>query len=159
MRRFRRISVLLLAGPLVASAFAAASPADLPAASYAYRTFLPMLARDAVAVVAPGAWGGGQVAMVVTPTGATIEFSCAHATIDEPLFLDSEHRFAVLGVYVREHGGPVREGEPPDIHPARFTGTVDGTTLSLTIVLVDDGSHVGTYTLVFGEPGRPVKCL
>lgn len=159
MRRSRRIAVLLIPVVLVAAAFAIAGPARLPAAGYAYRTSLPMLARDAPAVVSPGTWGGGQVTMQVTAGGATIEFSCAHASIDGPLFLDSAGRFAASGLYVREHGGPIREGEPSDSHPARFMGTVEGTTMSLTIVLADDGSLVGTYTLVYGEPGRPVKCL
>jgi hypothetical protein len=159
MRRSRRVSALLLPGLLVAAVLATASPARLPAAGYPYRTSLPMLARDAPAVVAPGTWGGGQVTMQVTASGATIEFSCAHATIDEPLVLDSARRFDASGVFVREHGGPIREDETPDAHPARFTGAVDGETMSLTIVLADDGSRVGTYVLVHGEPGRPVKCL
>jgi hypothetical protein len=154
-----KLGLMLVLGLLQAVLFAVGPSTAAPAAGYAYRVVVPLVARDRPNLVAPGTWGGGQVSMSVTDAGATLEFSCAHATIDESLALDSEGRFDVTGTYVREHGGPIREGEVPDAHPARFAGSVAGSTMTLTITLSEDGANIGTFVLVLGEPGHPVKCL
>ena len=42
---------------------------------------------------------------------------------------------------------------------ARYTGRVDGKTLTLTVTLADTGRVVGTFTLTRGSSGRLFKCL
>ncbi len=106
-----------------------------------------------------GPWGAMGVAMEVTESGARIEFDCAHGTIGEPLLLDSEGRFDVKGLYFREHGGPVREGEESKGQPVRFTGQVTGEDMTLTIKSPESDAAIGSYTLVRGKSGRLRKCL
>ncbi len=106
-----------------------------------------------------GPWGALGVSMEVAESGARIEFDCAHATIGEPLLLDSEGRFDVKGLYFREHGGPVREGEESKGQPVRFTGQVTGEDMTLTIKPEGSDTPIGSYNLAHGKTGRLRKCL
>src|SRR4051794_6750600 len=64
-----------------------------------------------------GVWGGDHVTMTVASGGAQFEFDCAHGSIETPIVVDRRGQFGAAGVYVREHGGPIRQGETPDAHP------------------------------------------
>ncbi|HYX41875.1 MAG TPA: hypothetical protein VE821_09275 [Pyrinomonadaceae bacterium] len=107
--------------------------------------------------VATGVWGGEHVRLQVTDDGATIEYDCAHGTLAGPLALDGQGRFSVTGTYARE-GGPVRVDAAPAGVPARYTGSVQGRTLTLTTTLTDKDQNVGTFTLTQGSEGRLWKC-
>src|SRR6476646_10548734 len=61
--------------------------------------------------LANGVWGGEHIRLEVTDRGATIEYDCAHSTIDEPIFLNSKGNFDVKGKYTPEHGGPIGREE------------------------------------------------
>jgi hypothetical protein len=80
-----------------------------------------------VTQVLSGTWGGEHVKLIVTDVTATIEFDCAHGTLDRPLALDGSGHFDVGGSFVREHGGPNRVDEDPDqqASPARYAGIVN----------------------------------
>lgn len=106
-----------------------------------------------------GAWGGDHVNLLVTATGGTLEYDCAHGTIDQPFLADSSGRFDLAGTHTREHGGPIRIGEKEDKRPARYTGTTDGRTMTLTVTLAGSNEPLGTFTLTRGQPGRILKCL
>jgi hypothetical protein len=106
-----------------------------------------------------GAWGGDHVNLLLTATGGTLEYDCAHGTIDQPFFTDSSGRFDLAGTHTREHGGPIRIGEKEDKRPARYTGTTDGRTMTLTVKLTGSNDPLGTFTLTRGQLGRIVKCL
>ena len=108
--------------------------------------------------VTAGVWGGDHISLHVTESGATVEYDCAHGTIDQPLTLDSQGRFEVKGTHTRERGGPVRRDDKPDSHPARYTGRVEGQTMTLTVALTDMQDAGDTYTLTQGEGGRIFKC-
>ncbi len=108
--------------------------------------------------VPEGNWGGAHVSLAVTAAAATVEFDCAHGKTNGPLVLDRDGRFGVAGVFMRE-GGPVRDGEPPDAHPAFYEGSTDGRTLSLTVTLTDQGQTLGPFEAVRGAPPRVLKCL
>lgn len=108
--------------------------------------------------VKTGTWGGQHIALEVTAEGARVEYDCAHGTVDEKFMADAQGRFDLRGTHVREHGGPVRRDETPDTHPARFTGQVNGDTMTLTLTETDTNETVGTFTLVFGQPPRVMKC-
>jgi len=58
------------------------------------------------------------IAPSVTERGAHVEFDCAYGDIDRPLTVDDRGNLAVDGVFVQEHGGPVREGEEGNKQPA-----------------------------------------
>jgi hypothetical protein len=109
--------------------------------------------------VPAGVWGGDHVVMTVTDAATHLEFDCAHGDIPGAITVDSRGQFDVAGVFVREHGGPIRQGEVPDSHPAKYSGSVTSTTMALTIRLSDSNETIGTFTLVRGSPGRVLKCL
>jgi hypothetical protein len=109
--------------------------------------------------VQTGAWGGEHLALTVTETGAHLEFDCASGDVTEPLTVDREGRLAVDGVYVRGHGGPTRSGEEPDRKPARYSGRIEGNTMTLAVTLTDSKENVGTFTLTHGAQPRLRRCL
>ncbi len=106
-----------------------------------------------------GPWGAVGIAMEVTESGARIELDCAHGTISEPILLDSEGRLDVKGLYFREHGGPIREGEESKGEPVHYVGQVTRDTMTLTIKSEGSDTAIGSYTLVHGKSGRIRKCL
>ena len=106
-----------------------------------------------------GSWGGEHITMEIAAGGATIEYDCANGTIDGFFVIDGSGRFDLTGVHVREQGGPVQDGVPPDAHPARYVGRTDGRTMSLTVTMTDTDQVVGTFALVRGVPGQVFKCL
>jgi len=106
-----------------------------------------------------GTWGGDHIRLEVTDKGARVEFDCAHASLSGPIPLDGEGRFSVTANLVREHAGPIREGEHENGQPARWEGKVSGNSLSLTMTLTGSGETVGTFELVRGREARLTKCL
>jgi hypothetical protein len=106
-----------------------------------------------------GVWGGDHISMSVADSSAHLELDCAHGDIPSGLTLDRQGHFDAAGAYVREHGGPIREGEVLDSHPAIYHGLVASTTMTMTIRLSDTNESLGTFTLVLGSPGRVVKCV
>jgi hypothetical protein len=108
--------------------------------------------------VPAGTWGGEHVALTVTDAGAHAEFDCASADITQPLTVDRGGRVAVEGVYVREHGGPVRLGEEPDRPRALFSGRLDGKILTIDITLIESKEIIGHFTVTLGSQPRVRKC-
>lgn len=102
-----------------------------------------------------GTYGGAHASLVAADSHATVELDCAHGRTSGPLRLSAGGRFDVPGTFVHE-GGPAMSGSPA-ARPARFTGTLDGETLQLRIVLLDGAS--GPYSL--RRNSRPIlyKCL
>jgi hypothetical protein len=109
--------------------------------------------------VAPGLWGGDHVATTVASTGTHFEFDCAHGDLGPPLVLDARGQFNATGVFVREHGGPIRQDEVLDSHPASYAGAVTANTMTLTVRLTDRAETIGAFTLTHGSTGHVVKCL
>jgi hypothetical protein len=109
--------------------------------------------------IAEGSWGGMGIRMVITRTGARIEYDCAHGTITEPLRLDAGGRFDLKGLHFPEHGGPIREGEEPRGRPVRYTGHVTGENMTLTVRHEESDTPAGSDKLVRGKTGRIHKCL
>jgi len=107
--------------------------------------------------VPAGVWGAQHVNLDVSSTGAKIEYDCAHGTIDGPMSLDAGDRFDVRGTHVREQPGPVPEKEPTGV-PARYTGRLEGDSLTITVTLTDSSEVVGTFTLKRNTEGALRKC-
>jgi len=110
-------------------------------------------------LVPQGEWGGDHVGLVLDAAHGTLEFDCAHGTMQAPIPVDREGAFNVTGIFVREHGGPIRDGEPPDQHPAVYSGTTDGKRMTLTVALSDESQQIGTFELVLGGQPHVLKCL
>src|SRR6266478_8449508 len=100
-------------------------------------------------VVANGAWGGEHIVLQVSEKGADVEFDCAHGQVTQPMMLDKHGDFDVVGTFTPEHGGPVRRDENVPAAPARYSGHVDGHTMSLTVTLGKE--KVGSFTLIRGS--------
>src|SRR5712691_2269708 len=107
--------------------------------------------------VASGLWGGNHVTMVVAQAATHLEFDCAHGDIQGAIPVDTRSRFDVMGTFGREHGGPIRQDEVPDSHPATYSGSISSTTMTLTIQLNETKETIGTFTLTRDSPGRVVK--
>ena len=106
-----------------------------------------------------GLWGGDHISISLTDASTHLELDCAHGDIPAVLALDRQGQFNVAGTYVREHGGPIRQGEIPDRHPAIYSGFVASTMMTLTIRLSDTNDSIGTFSLASGSFGRVLKCL
>jgi len=110
--------------------------------------------------IVTGPWGGEHIQLLASEMNAIIELDCAHGEMDGPIIpIDQQGRFSVEGTFTREHGGPVILGEEPDIHPALYTGIIQGDLMELMITLTDSGQEIGIFELVRGQEARLFKCL
>lgn len=109
--------------------------------------------RDALL---PGMWGGEHLRFEVTQSGATMEFDCAHGTVDGKINVDRAGRFSVWGTFYPEHGGPTREGAESRGERVRLTGRVGGSIMKLTITR--GKTQLGTYALTRDGGARIFKC-
>lgn len=106
-----------------------------------------------------GNWGGEHMGLIASDTGATVEYDCATGTITGPLALDGSGNFDWRGVHYPGHGGPVRIDQPPEAHPARYTGHATSTEMSITLTILDMAVPAQTFTLQRGAGARVFKCL
>jgi hypothetical protein len=106
--------------------------------------------------IATGVWGGPHISIKVGSKSATIEYDCAKGVIDGPLVVDSDGHFNLRGTHTMERGGPIRADDNPKAQPANYTGSIKGTTMTLTLKLADE--DVETFTLEKGKPGELFKC-
>ncbi len=131
------------------------------------RLLVPALALSAACALSTvpspaellGTWGGTHIALDVAPNETAVELDCAHGTVQAPFTLDPDGRFDLPGEFVREHGGPIREGEVLVKYPARYRGTVTGNRMELRIERVDSAQTLGSYSLRQGDQGMVFKCL
>lgn len=105
-----------------------------------------------------GTWGGSQIRVNVEQTKASIDYVCAHGTINGPLTFDSKGRFTWRGTHSSERPGPIRLGQDPDSQSAIYSGSIKGDTITLTVRLEDSKEVLGTFTLKRGVSGRVFRC-
>jgi hypothetical protein len=116
---------------------------------------LPLLAAAACSGPSPvrvpkGEWGGRNMDLFVDDAGASASFKCgAKGRINQPLVVSDTGSFDLTGTYdpVLLNGGA---------RPARYTGTLSGTMLQVTVSL--DGGSVGTYEVDEGRPASFDVC-
>jgi hypothetical protein len=123
---------------------------------------LGLLASCADGPTAPselrGVWGGEHIRISIgNPTD--VELDCAHGNITDPLTVEPSGRFETNGTFVFETGGPIRIDQVPALHPARYSGSVVGDRMSLTIHVADVEQRIGPFILTRGSEGRLFKCL
>ena len=105
----------------------------------------------------PGTWGGQHIQMEVTENGATLEFDCGNASIDEPIKLDSRGHFRAKGKYQNE-GGPARAEDDSRTKPVIFEGSVQGD--KMTLGYAEAGQKPAeTFTLERGRKVRLMNCM
>jgi len=108
--------------------------------------------------VSAGNWGGNNVGLNVTDTRSTLQFPCAHGTIDEALVLSADGSFSAKGTFTAEHPGPLREDDPPAAQAARYEGSVKDEAMTLIVTLSKTKEQVGSFSLEYGKTGRVRKC-
>ena len=98
-----------------------------------------------------------EAASTLTQSGGTVEYDCAHGVISAPLSPDGDGAVRAPGVHIREHGGPVRDGEPVDSVPALYLGSVRAGVLSLRVIVGAD--TLGPFLAERGASAQLFKCL
>jgi hypothetical protein len=116
------------------------------------------IVREKEGDVAEGLWGGAHVRLNVREDGAGLEFDCARGEISAPFKTDAEGRFDLPGTFTRQSPGPIRIGITPSAQPARYSGRVEGETMTLSLKLTGTDKALDTYTLTRGSEGRLRKC-
>jgi hypothetical protein len=92
--------------------------------------------------VATGRWGGHNAELVVTSAGATARFKCgATGTIEQRLALEAGGAFDLPGTFLTP---VINRG----LQPARYVGSVSGTTMTLALSV--SGDPGGTFQLALG---------
>jgi len=104
-------------------------------------------------------FGGVGVLLVVREVGADLEFDCAAGRIEEPMTFSADGSFDVNGTFTPGMGGPVREDDPPIPEAAHYMGVLRGDRLTLSAILVEDGTTIGPYELRRGEEPLLRRCL
>jgi hypothetical protein len=106
-----------------------------------------------------GTWGGEHISLTVLDSTANLEFDCAHGSIDEPISVDTDGNFEVTGIYVLEHGGPIRIDEKLEKYPSLYKGRIEGEKMTLIIILKDTETEIDTFWLARGAEPIIYKCL
>jgi len=106
-----------------------------------------------------GKWGGKHIGILVSDSSATLEYDCAHGTIDEPIITDDEGKFEVSGIHIFEHGGAIRIDEALDEHPALYKGHILGDEMTLILIITDTNTEIDTFSLTRGDDPLIYKCL
>ncbi|HLN98833.1 MAG TPA: hypothetical protein VK208_10260 [Pyrinomonadaceae bacterium] len=104
-----------------------------------------------------GMWGGNHTVMQISPQGASVEFDCANGKIAGPMATDDSGHFDVAGTYSPEGPGPIREDKPRESR-ARYSGTVTGDMMLLTLRLEGSSEMLVSVSLTHGKPGKLRKC-
>lgn len=104
-----------------------------------------------------GRWSGAHAELMLTDSGGTSSYDCAHGGLYSPVVPNGAGDFDVLGVHVRERGGPARIGEVPDSLPARFIGQLNGDRMRLRVLVGTD--TLGPFELQLGAASQLVRCL
>ncbi len=114
--------------------------------------------RRAPDALMPGVWGGEHIRFEVTEGGASVEYDCAHGTVEGKIVVDAQGRFNVYGLHYAEHGGPVRRGDDASGYRVRLSGRVGGSLMKLTVTRADTRKAIGTFNLARDRDPILVKC-
>jgi len=108
--------------------------------------------------VTTGSWGGEHIQLEVSSDSATVEFDCAHGSIEGPLATEANGEFSWKGRFAPEHGGPIRNNEEDSSAPATYSGSINEQTMRLTVRLDNEKEPVDTFVLTHGKEARLRKC-
>jgi hypothetical protein len=101
-----------------------------------------------------GTWGGENAGLIAFDTTAHVHIGCTAGDTKQALVADEQGRFDVPGRYnITLY--PVARG--PD-HPARFSGSIDGRVMTLSVTLTDTAVTLGPVELVLGREPRMGPC-
>jgi len=101
-----------------------------------------------------GTWGGDNAGLIATDASAHVHIGCTLGDTNAQIRPDAYGRFDVTGKYNID-AYPVDRGI---LHPARFSGSVNGNELTLTVTLTDTGAQYGPVTLTRGKEPKMGPC-
>ena len=101
-----------------------------------------------------GVWGGDNAGAFVTDSSAHVHIGCTAGDTKQALVADQQGRFDATGRYNITLYPVARL---PD-HPARFFGSTDGHTMTLTVTLTDTTVTLGPVQLVLGQEPQMRPC-
>ncbi len=104
-----------------------------------------------------GRWSGPHISMALGAGGGTIDYDCAHGTI-ESLVTATGGAFVAHGTHTPEHGGPVRADEALPVLMTRYSGRLRGDHMTL-MGRVDNGILLGPFELRRGAEAMLTRCL
>jgi hypothetical protein len=105
-----------------------------------------------------GVWGGPHAAVEFQGGLADVEFDCAAGTIDEPIVPGPDGKFMTKGTYRTGAAEPIRVGQIFKSQPARYSGAVAKTVMTLNVA-IEDGTALGPFTLTEGAAPQLTRCL
>ena len=101
-----------------------------------------------------GTFGGDNAGLMADDTSAHVHIGCTYGDIHEPIVLDLSSRFDVSGEQ-NINAYPVSLGI---LHPARFAGSIDGRTMTLTVTLTDTAVTLGPVSMTFEKQPNMGPC-
>ncbi len=101
-----------------------------------------------------GTWGGDNAGLIATDTSAHVHIGCTLGDTKAVIHPDANGRFDLAGTY-NVDAYPIDRGIT---HPARFTGSVAGSTMTLTVTLTDTARTLGPVTLIYGKEPKMGPC-
>ena len=108
--------------------------------------------------LALGSWGGDGAGMIVGDTAMHLHIKCTYGDVSGRIPIDANGRFDVSGSYMLR-AFPIAVG--PSV-PARFTGRLDGASVTITVTVNDTVQHmsgdIGPVTVTFGKEPRLLPC-
>jgi hypothetical protein len=100
------------------------------------------------------------IIMIITESGADLEWDCAAGQITEPFETAEDGTFDLPGTYTPGSGGPVNEDDPPRARQARYFGTkFQLTRITLTVEVPESDLTLGPYFLRLGQGVTLRRCL
>ena len=106
-----------------------------------------------------GNWGGRGIALMLEANGGRLEYDCAAGTIEGPLLPGPTGTFAASGTHTPNLGGPERIGQPRPSYPARYSGSVRGDEMRLSVEVPARDLNLGPFTLRRGAEPVLLRCL
>jgi hypothetical protein len=101
-----------------------------------------------------GTWGGNNAGLLADDTSGHVHIGCTYGDLHHPIVLDMSSHFDVAGEYnITAH--PVDLGI---LHPARFTGSIDGHTMTLQVALTDTAVTLGPVSLTLDKEPSMGPC-
>jgi hypothetical protein len=101
-----------------------------------------------------GTWGGENAGLIADDSSAHVHIGCTYGNIPQQIIPDAEGRFDVPGLQnITAH--PVDLGV---LHPARFSGRIQYSRMTLTVTLTDTAVVLGPIQLAYGKEPRMGPC-
>lgn len=101
-----------------------------------------------------GTFGGNNAGLMADDTSAHVHIGCTVGNVHQPIVLDMSSRFDVAG----EQNITAYPVGPGVFRPARFTGSIDGRTMTLTVTLTDTAVTLGPVSLTFEKEPTMGPC-